>query len=745
MRILIDTTFRGRGHTGTGVYLERLIESLRERGNVDVIEASGPRLRPGRAGRGWNPLRSAANAVLDLWWREVGLPRAAQRAGAHVVHHPLPTWSRRTPCAQVVTVHDVAFVRHPDRFDLVWRTLARRAHRRAVQRASSVVAVSEATARDAVELLGAPGDGVVVAPHGPGQRLPRIEKRPEPGWFLYVGDDEPRKDLDTLLARYTEYRERTDDPLDLVLAGASAQRALGAGLRGEASPSPERLAMLLAGACALVHPSLHEGFGLTLAEALSAGTPVIAVRNAGTEEVCGEAALLVGSAQLAHSMSLMQGNPGLRERLAGLGRERASSLSWDESARRHEEAYRRALGERREGARRLRVAVLGTRGIPASYSGFETAVEQISSRLTARGHEVTVYCRPHVVDRQYREWKGARLVHLPTIRNKYLDTFVHTLLSALHAAYRLKPDVALFFIAGNSPLCAITRARGIPTLINVDGLDSDRRKWNRVAKTYLRAAERLSPTMATRAITDSHAVAHIFEQRFGKRIGVVPYGAEAPPDTGLGALEQLGLEPRNYILFVGRLEPENNPHVLVEAFARIPSAKTRGMKLVVVGGAPYASDYIERVRRAADPRVIFPGYIFGRGYWELQRNAYVFCAPTEVGGTHPVILEALAAGSCVLANDHRPNAETIGDAGVFFSGAEGVPDLARRLEALLDEPETVAAYRERALERAKLYSWDSVATAYEQLLLDMADGAGFGPLSLDRVDELEQAARLASR
>jgi glycosyltransferase involved in cell wall biosynthesis len=214
----------------------------------------------------------------------------------------------------------------------------------------------------------------------------------------------------------------------------------------------------------------------------------------------------------------------------------------------------------------MRVAVLGTRGIPASYSGFETAVEQITSRLVTRGHDVSVYCRPHVVDPSIAEWKGARLIHLPTIRNKYLDTFVHTFLSAVHVGFVLKPDVAIFFIAGNSPLCLITRARRIPTLINIDGLDSNRRKWNRFAKAYLRWAERVSPRMATRAITDSHAVAHIFESSFGRRIGVVPYGAEAPPETGTGTLERLGIEPRKYVLFVGRLEPENNPHLLVEAW-----------------------------------------------------------------------------------------------------------------------------------------------------------------------------------
>ena len=129
----------------------------------------------------------------------------------------------------------------------------------------------------------------------------------------------------------------------------------------------------------------------------------------------------------------------------------------------------------------MKIAILGTRGIPASYSGFETAVEQLASRLTARGHDVIVYCRPHVVDRKLTRYQGASLVHLRTVQNKYLDTFVHTFRSALHAARVTKPDVALFFIAGNAPLCLIPRRQGIPTVINVDGLDSDRRKWPALA------------------------------------------------------------------------------------------------------------------------------------------------------------------------------------------------------------------------------------------------------------------------
>ncbi len=382
----------------------------------------------------------------------------------------------------------------------------------------------------------------------------------------------------------------------------------------------------------------------------------------------------------------------------------------------------------------MKIAILGTRGIPASYSGFETAVEQLTSRFTARGHEVVVYCRPHVVDRTLRRYKGAQLVHLPTVQNKYLDTFVHTALSAAHAALVTQPDVALFFIAGNSPLCMIPRWAGIPALINIDGLDSDRRKWPAFAKTYLRFAESTAPRFSDQAITDSQAVAEIFERRYGQRIGVVPYGVQDPGYVGTETLRRLGLEPGKYILFVGRLEPENNPHLLVEAFSRISAARAKDMKLAIVGGAPYADDYIRQVRRSADPRVVFPGYVFGQGYWELQRHAYLFCAPTEVGGTHPVILEAMAAGNCVLVNDHQPNVETVGDAGVLFSGREGVSDLTRQLERLLDSPELVTEYRSRALERAQMYSWDAVADRYEELMRTMCAAQGPGALPPSLVD-----------
>jgi glycosyltransferase involved in cell wall biosynthesis len=361
-------------------------------------------------------------------------------------------------------------------------------------------------------------------------------------------------------------------------------------------------------------------------------------------------------------------------------------------------------------------------------------VEQLASRLNERGHEVVVYCRPHVVDRKLKRYKGAELVHVRTVQNKYLDTFVHTALSAVHVARVTRPDVALFFIAGNSPLCLITRWASIPAVINVDGLDSDRRKWPAFAKAYLRFAESRAPRWADEAITDSHVVADIFERRYRQRIGVVPYGVEDPGHDGTATLERLGLEPRKYILFVGRLEPENNPHLLVEAFSRIGRAEAKDMKLAIVGGAPYADEYIRQVWRTADPRVVFPGYVFGSGYWELQRHAYVFCAPTEVGGTHPVILEAMAAGNCVLVNDHKPNAETVGDAGIYFSGMSGVDDLTKKLEMVLADPALVDEYRTRALRRAQEYSWEAVTDQYEELLTTVCAARGHGSLPEFLVD-----------
>lgn len=359
----------------------------------------------------------------------------------------------------------------------------------------------------------------------------------------------------------------------------------------------------------------------------------------------------------------------------------------------------------------MKIAMLGTRGIPAAYSGFETAVEHLAARFSARGHDVVVYCRPHATERR-DEYAGARLVHLRTIRNKYLDTLAHTAVSTGHMVVKERPDVAMYFIAGNAPIVPFARLARVPSILQIDGLDSERAKWPGPARAYLRLAERLAPRAATLAITDSAAVADAYAERFGRRIDWIPYGAELADPGGREWCERLGVEPGHFILFVGRLVPENNAHLLVAAHA----ALDRDWPLVVVGDAPYSEGYIADLHAAAGPDVRLPGYVFGDGYAELVHRCGIMCAPTEVGGTHPVIVEGMAAGACMVVSDHGPNLEVVGEAAATFSLAGGAESLGATLRALIDDPPRREILGHEAAVRARArYSWDTCADRYLEL------------------------------
>lgn len=335
MRVMIDTSYALRGPSGTAVYVRRLAAALRDEG-VDVLEAADAGRRP-PAGGG---IGSARNLARDAWWRRVELPRRARAARADVLHHPLPALARGAPCAQVVTLHDLAFVRLPECFAPAFRRWAAVAHRRAARGAGAVVCVSHTTRRDALARWGLDPRRVVVAPHGPGQE-PAARAR-APAHLLYVGDAEPRKNLRTLLVAYARYRAAAGPgALALVLAGSA--RAHAPGVRCE--PQPD-LAELLAGAAALVHPALYEGFGLTPLEAMQAGVPVLAARAPGIVETCAEAALYADPLDadgLCAQLLRVTADERLRSALAARGRERAARFSWRASARAHLAAYELAL------------------------------------------------------------------------------------------------------------------------------------------------------------------------------------------------------------------------------------------------------------------------------------------------------------------------------------------------------------------------------------------------------------------
>ena len=335
MRVVLDMSYALRGPSGTAVYLERLRDALAAEG-VDVVEAADTRRRP-PAGGGAG---SARNLAHDAWWTEVALPRRAREAGADVLHHPLPALARRAPCPQVVTVHDLAFERLPECFSPAFRRWASLTHRRAVCGADAVICVSQTTRRDAMARWGVDGGRIVVAAHGPGQEPVVGSVRAE--HFLYVGDDEPRKNLALLLEAHARYRARAGaGALELVLAGSAGARQ--EGVRCE--PAPD-LPALLGGAAALVHPALHEGFGLTALEAMHAGVPVLAARSPGLAETCADAAEYFDpydAAGLADRLARVAAEPGLRAALATAGRDRAAAFSWRASARAHIEAYTLAV------------------------------------------------------------------------------------------------------------------------------------------------------------------------------------------------------------------------------------------------------------------------------------------------------------------------------------------------------------------------------------------------------------------
>ena len=367
--------------------------------------------------------------------------------------------------------------------------------------------------------------------------------------------------------------------------------------------------------------------------------------------------------------------------------------------------------------------MLGVRGVPTVYGGFETCAEQLGARLVERGHQVTVYCRPHFVDPTRKEYRGMRLVALPTVENKYLDTLAHTFVSSVHALFQ-PYDLCLYFIAGNSFVCWIPRLAAQRTVINVDGLDWKREKWPGPAKAYLRLAERLAPRLADSALTDSRVVQKYYAQAYHSRVYHIAYGSEldrVPPGE---TLARWGLEPRKYILFVGRLVPENRAEHLVDAFRALADrGNLDGMKCVVMGDASYQDNYVAGLKAKASEDIIFTGYVYGEGYRELCANAFCFVETSAASGTHPALLEAMGYGNCVIVNDTSENLETIGEAGLHYKGSEGAGSLRPLLEQLLRDPDMVAHRREMAAARAqKYYSWDAITRQYLALFEKLLSG-----------------------
>ncbi len=367
----------------------------------------------------------------------------------------------------------------------------------------------------------------------------------------------------------------------------------------------------------------------------------------------------------------------------------------------------------------MKIGLLGTRGIPASYGGFETFAEELGARLVQRGHKVTVYGRPHYVPRGLTRHRGTRIVVLPTIRHKYLDTLVHTLGSTLHAMTS-GYDIALVCNAANAIFAGWPRLAGTRVVLNVDGLERQRRKWNLAGRAWYLASERLAVLLPNAIVTDARVIQDYYRRHYRVGSTFIPYGSDLDRVESCSTLARFGLESRQYFLYVSRLEPENNAQAVIDGF----EAAKLDRRLVIVGDAPYAQRYIDSLKRAAGPSVTFTGAIYGEGYRALQSHALAYIHATEVGGTHPALVEAMGFGNCIVVNDVPENREVAGDAALYFEATDPA-SLAAALRQTLAEPALVDRLRAAAAARARrLFSWDDITDQYERLFADLVSGTG---------------------
>jgi glycosyltransferase involved in cell wall biosynthesis len=366
----------------------------------------------------------------------------------------------------------------------------------------------------------------------------------------------------------------------------------------------------------------------------------------------------------------------------------------------------------------MRIAMIGIKAIPANFGGFETAVDEISRGLVRRGQDVVVYNRSGMSTQAGGDYEGVRLVNLPTLRSKNLSTIAHAFLSTLHVLFH-PVDVVHYFTTGSTIFAPLPKFMGMKTVCSVDGTDWQRSKWGIFARWYLRLSERLAVWFCDGLVADSREVERYYQQRYGISSCFITYGMRESRHEGCQWLQRFGLKSREYVLFVGRLVPENNVHHLIRAFECAGTDK----KLVIVGDDPWEKEYVRALKSTRDPRVVFTGGVYGEGYEQLQRNAYLFVLPDEVGGTHPALVEAMGFGNCVLVNDTPSNLEVVGDAGFPYRGTEGAQDLCRRLQFLLENPETVSQYRSKAKQRARAnYSWDDVINDHSKLYRKILNG-----------------------
>jgi len=357
----------------------------------------------------------------------------------------------------------------------------------------------------------------------------------------------------------------------------------------------------------------------------------------------------------------------------------------------------------------MRIAFIGGRGVAARYSGIETYYEAVGAELAARGHDVRVYCRSYFTPPT--KWhNGMRVVRIPTLRLKHLETVLHSFLSALHAMVA-RQDIVHIHALGSSVFAPLVRLTGAKVVVSVQGLDWRREKWGTVARAVLRLCERTAVRFPHATVVVSRVLQEYLKQKYGALVHYIPNGVLVPRRREPNLIYRLGLERDQYVLYLGRLSPEKNCHMLIEAFETMDTCA----KLVIAGGGLPRDPYVAALQARASDRILFPGYVAGELLEELLSNTGVFVLPSSIEGLSIALLEAMSYGVCVLTSDIPENRELVDGVGYCFAAGD-VADLKRILgELMADAAKRKSAGTRAAAAIASRYRWSTVAADTERL------------------------------
>jgi glycosyltransferase involved in cell wall biosynthesis len=365
----------------------------------------------------------------------------------------------------------------------------------------------------------------------------------------------------------------------------------------------------------------------------------------------------------------------------------------------------------------MKIAIIGSRGYPYVYSGYETFVRELGERLVAAGFDVTVYCHRNLFRERPRLVNGIRLVYIPTVERKTLSQFVHSFQATLHACFR-RYDVVLVVNAANGPFGVLFRLFRRKTAINVDGLEWLRPKWHGLGAKYFLWAAKAATRLYDEVIADSAEIGRIYQKKFHCRPEVIAYGADIRESRNPERIVEWGLEKLGYYLVVGRLIPDNNADLIVRGFLKSASKR----KLVIVGDVSYRDAYAERIKAVADPRLVFTGYVNDADdLSELYHHCYGYFHGHEFGGTNPSLLQALACGCAVCALDTVFSREVLknGEYGLFFPKDEDT--LVQAIARMERGPEMMAEFRRKSRFRIRdEYTWEKIAGQYIRLFERLA-------------------------